>query len=106
MVEELGGLDEGLHIVMDFDFFLRIAQSYKFHYLEKNFSYFRTYGENKTSAFRRRQVYEIYKVFRKQNIQLKFSHLKYFSVKYLDSTGVGGALRAVVRPLRKLKKTV
>lgn len=105
VMEELGELDETLHLVMDFDLFLRIAGRYKFHYLNKNLSYFRTYGENKTSALPRRQVREIYRVFRKQRIPLRRSHLKYFSVKLLDAFGIGNVLRTVVRPLRK-RKTV
>ena len=104
VMEEIGEIDERLRLVLDFDFFLRVARKYRFHYLEENLSYFRTYEENKTSSFRRRQVCEIYKVFRKQNVQLEFFHLRYFVVKLLNAFGVGDTLRAILRSQRRGKQ--
>ena len=105
VIREFGGLDERLHLVMDFDFFLRIARRYRFHYIDRNLSYFRTYDVNKTSAYPRRQIFEINQVFRKNKIHLRFFHLKYFSIKILDLFWVGRRLRAIVRLVRKRRIT-
>jgi len=82
VAEELGGLDETLSLVMDFDFFLRIAQRYKLHYLSRNFSYYRYYRENKSLSMARRQVAEIYRVYKKNGVKLKKGNLKFLALKY------------------------
>ena len=97
LLDEIGSLDEDLHIVMDFDFFLRAAKRYKFHYLSRNLSFYRSYGENKTGSSRIRQTYEILKVFRKQGIRLNRLRIRYLLVKLLDSIGVGHILRRLIR---------
>ncbi len=97
LLDEIGGIDESLHIVMDFDFFLRAAKHYKFHYLSKNLSFYRSYAENKTGTARIRQTYEIYKIFRKRGIGLNPVRVRYLLVKLLDSIGVGDILRRLIR---------
>ncbi|MBA4311486.1 MAG: glycosyltransferase [Chlorobiaceae bacterium] len=101
VIEIIGGVDEDLHLVMDFDFFLRIARRYKFHYINRNLSYYRTYEVNKTSALPRRQVYEIYKVFRKQHIPMTIPRANYLIRKYFNSIGAVKGLAAIIRHLRK-----
>lgn len=62
VVDEIGGLDEKLQLVMDLDFFLRIGRRYKLEYINRNLSYFRVYSEGKTLKYQRKQVKEIIKV--------------------------------------------
>jgi len=102
VVDELGGLDESLHIVMDFDFFLRVAEHCQFHYLNKNLSFFRSYGESKTNARQFRQAREFLKVYRKHRIRMDRHRLWFLAVRVLDSMGVGKTLRTLIRPFKPL----
>ncbi len=101
ILEECGTMDERLQVVMDFDFFLRIAKRYKFHYLRRNLSYFRTYEENKTSRQSRTQIVEIYHVLRKQGVKLEPRHLWYFAAKVVKSVGAVRKLRGVLGQLKR-----
>lgn len=60
--DTIGYLNEDLHLVMDFDFILRIGKRYSFHYIKRNVSFFRSYQEGKTSKFQKKQLFEIYKI--------------------------------------------
>ncbi len=62
VLEKVGLLNEHLHLVMDYDFFLRIGKQYTFDYVEKNLSFFRCYPEGKTGKFRKKQLIELIKV--------------------------------------------
>lgn len=66
VIEEVGYLNEKLNLVMDYDYFLRIAKRYEMHYLNTNLSYFRHYSEGKTSKYKWRQLKEIIKVLIKE----------------------------------------
>lgn len=85
VLENCGFLDENLHLVMDYDYFLRISMKYDIHYLPYNISYFRYYSTTKTYSLRKRQVYEIYKVFRKHHVPLTAKRILYLLKKYLKS---------------------
>lgn len=85
VVVEVGGVDERLDLVMDFDFFLRIGKRHAFHYLGRNLSYYRYYKENKSLSSVRRQVVEIYKVYRKNRITFTFQMLRFLIGKYVRS---------------------
>ena len=63
--DEIGLLNENLHLVMDYDFFLRIAKKHDFHYLNKNFSYFRLYKDGKSSKYIYKQLFELIQVMAK-----------------------------------------
>lgn len=45
-----GPLDEGLHLTMDYDFFLRISPHVRAHYVAQTLGAFRVHGDSKTSA--------------------------------------------------------
>ncbi|MFO7447597.1 MAG: glycosyltransferase family 2 protein [Ignavibacteriaceae bacterium] len=85
---EFKGVDENYHLVMDFDFFLRISTTHKFHYYHKNLSYYRYYNENKSLSMAKRQLREIYNVYKKNNISFTYPVCKYLSLKYLHSRGL------------------
>jgi glycosyltransferase involved in cell wall biosynthesis len=85
VVEECGGLDETLDLVMDFDFFLRVARRFRLHYLSRNLSYYRYYAENKSLSLVRRQVSEIFRVYRKNDVALNASSVKFLAAKYIRS---------------------
>lgn len=104
IMKEVGDIDESFHLVMDFDFFLRIARRYKFYYLNRNLSYYRSYKENKTTTQPRRQAYEIYKVFKKQHISLTIPRIRYLIQKYLRSIGAVKMLVLIVHYLRNHNK--
>lgn len=98
-LEAVGMIDESFHLVMDFDLFLRMARRFRFHYIDVNLSYFRTYDENKTNTFRRRQVTELLRVFRKQGVPLRAVHVKMVIRKLAESTAGGRALLTARRNL-------
>jgi glycosyltransferase involved in cell wall biosynthesis len=98
--KDLGGLDEKLHLVMDLDFFLRVGRQHRFHYLDRNLSYYRTYEGNKTRSMPARQAIEIYKVYRKLGIALNVRRTGFLVLRILDSVGIGGAIRKVLRLAR------
>lgn len=88
IMQELGGIDENLQLVMDFDYFLRITKKYPIHYINRNLSYYRYYVENKSLSMVKQQIIEIYKVYKKNNISLDPSIVKFLIAKYLHSLGL------------------
>lgn len=70
LVRELGGLDEDLHLAMDFDFLVRAGARHRFYYLPRSLSRFRSYDENKSWSSHRRQIREILGVYRKNKLRL------------------------------------
>jgi glycosyltransferase involved in cell wall biosynthesis len=100
VVEECNGVDENLHLVMDFDFFLRIGKRHRFHYFPCNLSFYRYYEQNKSLSMARRQVAEFYKVFTKNNIKLTARICRFLVGKYLYSFVPIHALKSVVRTLK------
>ncbi len=99
--DEVGGVDEDLHLVMDFDFFLRLGKRYKFHYLPRNLSFYRHYESNKTLSMARRQIREIFRVYRKNDIAISARTLRYLAARYVSSYGLARALRSVFSPGRR-----
>ncbi len=59
IIETIGYLDETLHVVMDYDYLLRIGKRYEFHYVNRNLSFFRSYPQGKTSSLAKRQIMEL-----------------------------------------------
>ncbi len=62
VLQIVGFLNENLHLVMDYEYLLRIGKRYGFGYLNRNISYFRSYGGNKTSRLNKEQLRELQKV--------------------------------------------
>ena len=85
IINEFGGLNEKLKLVMDLDFFLRISSKYKFHYIPQNLSFFRTYSEGKTLKFQRRQVLEIIIVLFRNNKKISWITVKILTKRFLLS---------------------
>jgi glycosyltransferase involved in cell wall biosynthesis len=85
IVNEFGGLNEKLKLVMDLEFFLRISSKYKFHYIAQNLSFFRTYPEGKTFKFQRRQVLEIIIVLLRNNKKIHWTTVKILAKRFLLS---------------------
>lgn len=105
VLTEVGGLDENLHLVMDFDFFLRVATQHRFHYYNENFSYYRFYEQNKSLSMVRRQIIEIFKVYKKNNVKLDLHILEYLTRKYLQSFRFRNHIRNGIYSLLGHKKT-
>jgi glycosyltransferase involved in cell wall biosynthesis len=57
--EKVGMLNENLHLVMDFEFFMRVSKQYKMHYLDKDLCHFRLHENCKSLQFSNRQLDEI-----------------------------------------------
>jgi len=93
VVRELGGVDESLHLVMDFDFFLRIGARYPFHYLARNISCYRYYAENKSLSMARRQLREIYDVYRKNGVPFSWPVVRFLLSKGAHAYGLAPLLR-------------
>jgi glycosyltransferase involved in cell wall biosynthesis len=101
LVDERGGVDQSLHLVMDFDFFLRAAKEWPFHYLPRTLSYYRCYDENKSLSMGRRQAVEILKVYRKNHVRFTPRILRFLAVKFALSFGWIRAVYGIVRQNRK-----
>lgn len=106
ILEEVGYLDEGLHLVMDFDFILRIARRHSPHYLKKNLSFFRWYEQSKTASRQRRQVLELHRVYRKNHVRPGFRGYRFLLGKYLDTLEPGNPLRRSLALFRKKRPAV
>lgn len=84
VISDIGYLNERLHLVMDFEFFLRIGMKYRYYYLGQTFSNFRFYQTNKTNRLLKKQAVELFTVlfrYRKLNI----SNCKLIFKRYLKS---------------------
>jgi glycosyltransferase involved in cell wall biosynthesis len=97
VVRELGGVDESLHLVMDFDFFLRIGARYPFHHLARNLSCYRYYVENKSLSMARRQLREIYRVYRKNGVPFTWPVIRFLLSKSAHAYGLAPFLRPLAR---------
>jgi len=100
VIEDIGLLNESLHLVMDLDLFLRIGKKYEFKYLNKNLSYFRYYKDNKTLSMLRRQTFEMYAVL-KQYKNLDFHDYKFLLGRFLDSLNDKNIIKKILSLLRK-----
>lgn len=98
VIADVGGIDERLHLVMDFDFFLRIGKKHRFHYMSRNLSYYRYYPENKSLSQARRQTIEICRVYARNGIGLNRRNARYLTGKIARTFVLGPAGSA----LRKL----
>ncbi len=101
VLEEIGLLNEDLQVVMDYEFFLRIGKKFEYFYLNKNFSYFRSYKENKTNVFLRKQAKELYRVMKEYNPNMGFESYKFLFGRYVDSLDDKNLLKKTLTPLRK-----
>ncbi|MEX0602815.1 MAG: glycosyltransferase family 2 protein [Bacteroidota bacterium] len=97
VLDEIGFLDERLHLVMDFDFFLRLAMRYPLHYLNRNLSYFRVHGESKSLSQRRRQLLEIRSVYRKHGIGMNTAIARFYVRQLVQWSGIRKFAGRVVR---------
>jgi glycosyltransferase involved in cell wall biosynthesis len=59
---EMGGLDTRLHLTLDYDLWLRIAERYPLVYVDRDFATSRMYLDNKSLGRRREQFREIVKI--------------------------------------------
>jgi glycosyltransferase involved in cell wall biosynthesis len=102
VVAQVGGVDERLRLVMDFDFFLRMGKRYRFHYLNRNLSYYRYYRDNKSLSQARRQSVEILRVYMKNGIGVGRRNAKYllgkFARTFVIAPGGAGVRRLLGRP--------
>lgn len=103
VIKKYGLIREEYHVVMDFDFFLRIAKKNKFHYINKNISFFRHYEENKTLSLRKKQLSEICTVLYRNGDYIGFKTIKYLFGRYLDSLDKNSKIKKIFSPLRKSK---
>ncbi len=60
--DSVGNINENLHVVMDYDLFVRFAKKVDFHFLNENLSFYRTYSDTKTLKLVKKQIFEIIKV--------------------------------------------
>lgn len=82
----VGYLDENLHLVMDYDFFLRAAKNYPFDYIHKNLSCFRVHSQSKTTQLFKNQSLEIYSVFKRYNQTITFNQYLFLVIRYTNFT--------------------
>lgn len=76
IIDKVGYLDESLHYVMDYDFWLRISKYYQFHYFEKPIAIMRVHDRAKSSLS--------YEVFEREWFKILRKYWKKsFSIHYL-----------------------
>jgi glycosyltransferase involved in cell wall biosynthesis len=85
ILQSVGYLNEQLHVVMDYDYFLRIGKQYQFHYLNRNLSFFRSYPQSKTSALARRQAMEIKSVMKTNAGFVNFRYYAFMLMRRYNS---------------------
>jgi glycosyltransferase involved in cell wall biosynthesis len=79
LLDEVGGLDESLKCVFDYDLFIRMVKKTKAYYLDKYISFVRDYKDTITRRNIRKQGIEILKVSRRNGGRF-FSRLVYRSL--------------------------
>ena len=67
---EVGGLNEDLKLVFDFDLIIRILEKSKIKYINKNLAFYRDYENTLTRRFIRKQAIELFFVGRKYGSDL------------------------------------
>ena len=78
IIDKIGFLDENLHYVMDYDFWLRISKHYQFHYIKKPLAIMRVHDRAKSSLSYEVFEREWFKILRKYWRQsLSIHYLKY-----------------------------
>jgi len=100
-LEDLGGLDERLHLVMDFDLILRCARKQRPQYIAKNLSFFRWYDQSKTATMMGKQARELYRVYRKNGVRLGYRQYRLLLGRYLDSLSRHNPVRTGFSLFRK-----
>jgi len=83
ILEKNGGVNNDLHLVMDFDIITKILKNNKFYYLPKNISYYRYYENTKTNRMLKKQAIEIYKVYKKNSINISWDMYRFLIKRYL-----------------------
>jgi glycosyltransferase involved in cell wall biosynthesis len=81
ILRTVGYLDENLHVVMDYDYFLRIGKLYQFHYINSNLSFFRSYPQGKTSSLAKRQATELRSVMKTQAGLVDFRYYWFIALR-------------------------
>lgn len=105
VIAEVGGVDERLRLVMDFDFFLRIGRKHWFHYLNRNLSYYRYYRDNKSLSQARRQTVEICRVYARNGIGLNRRNARFLLGKVARTFVIEPAGSAIRRLLGRRAET-
>jgi glycosyltransferase involved in cell wall biosynthesis len=95
-MESVGEIDESLHLVMDFDFFVRLCSKHRLCYLPLNLSYYRFYDENKSSATAYKQFFELRRVFRKNGIGMSLEVMMRSIARSMLSPRVRGVLKTLL----------
>jgi glycosyltransferase involved in cell wall biosynthesis len=67
VINTIGYLNESLHLVMDYDLFLRIAKKYDFYHIDNFFCYFRDFKGTKSRKLAKQQVNELRSVMKKES---------------------------------------
>lgn len=67
---EVGGFDESLRLIWDYDLFLKMFKITKPEFVDKTFAYQRIYDSTLTRTFLRRQAYEAFKVSRRYGARI------------------------------------
>ncbi len=101
--DKVGYLNENLHLVFDYEFFLRITKYYTFHYLNKNMCFFRIYADTKTQRLLNKQFHELKRIMLSNFFELKPVSFKFLLGRYLDSIDESRVAHKLLTPLRKGK---
>ncbi|MFA6540363.1 MAG: glycosyltransferase family 2 protein [Bacteroidota bacterium] len=84
LLSRIGNLNENLHLVMDYDYILRILEVTSPWYYNANLSYFRTYRTNKTNSNPRKQAKELFYVMRQHSSHLSVKQHWFLLLRYIN----------------------
>lgn len=84
VIAKIGPLDESLHLVMDYDFLLRLSKQFECRYIPKNVSFFRIYDESKTSSRNQQQAMELLRVWRNRTGRITVRQIAFFCFRYFN----------------------
>jgi hypothetical protein len=65
LMENIGYYDESLHLVLDYDYWLRAIQKYPLHKTSSSLSFFRIHGQAKGTADYQKQFTDSYKIIKR-----------------------------------------
>lgn len=85
--QSVNGLDERLHMCLDYELWIRLSQKYDFGYYQKVVGNTRLYPETKTETMLGRHLSEAISILNKQYGKVTIDWI-YKWAKYLDKTGI------------------
>lgn len=95
--EEIGLLDEGIHLVFDMDLIFRISKIYKPKYINSKLANYRFYDNTLTNRNIRKQILEIKYVYKKNKYSIPISYYFQSYIKLIQSSLLYRKIRKYIK---------